>query len=117
MNGFYSTYFAKNLIFMSARFNEQQCRFLQQAFEIPYNRIFNFPPRYQIEGLEVKGQELDEDAIVHENQEMLVQLMLQRIEIEITERPVIVFQGLPDQKLLEGLEKICRDYSLPFENI
>jgi len=50
---------------------------------VPYDKIFKFEPRYQIEGYEVDGQELEEDTVVHENEDVLVQLMCRRVETEV----------------------------------
>ena len=52
---------------------------LNQAYEIPYSKMFEFKPRYQIEGVEVEGQESQEDAIVNEDEHKLVQLMSERV--------------------------------------
>ena len=91
MHGLYRAFKAKNLIFMSARFNPQQVRFLKQTYDIEENKVLNFKPRFQIEGSEKEGEELDYEAEMNENEDFLIQRMCERIETEIVERPVLIF--------------------------
>ena len=96
MNGACRAYQAEKIIFMSARFNDQQRRFLKQAFDVPIEKVLEFSPRNQIEMTENKGEELEHEAEVNDKEELLVEQMCERVEMEVAQRPVIIFQGAPN---------------------
>ena len=53
-----------------------------QAFNVPFDKIVEFKPRYQIEGSEVEGMELEHEAEVHENEDVLIGRMSERVDRE-----------------------------------
>jgi hypothetical protein len=45
---------------------------------------------------ENKGEELEHEAEVNDKEELLVEQMCERVETEVAQRPVIIFQGVPN---------------------
>ena len=117
MNGACRAFNATNIIFMSARFNDQQRRFLNKAFDVPFNKILEFKPRLQIDGSEAKGMELEHEAYVHKDEDFLIRQIRDRVEMETQQRCVIIFQGTQNQKLTDSMEKLCENYDIAFEDI
>lgn len=91
MNGACRAFNARKLIFMSARFNDQLKRFLTQAYNVPVKKIMEFKPRLQIEGIEELGMELEHEAEINEKEDLLIEQMYERVEMEAQERPIIIF--------------------------
>jgi siroheme synthase (precorrin-2 oxidase/ferrochelatase) len=117
MNGLYRAFRAKNVIFMSARFNEQHQRFLKEAYGVKDDQLIDFQTRSYIEEKDHKGEELDYEAEVNESQEYLVDRICERVDTESEERPVIIFEGVPDPELKRRLGELCKSLSIPFADI
>ena len=79
--------------------------------------MIHFPTRSYIEEKEHKGEELDYEAEVNESQEFLVDRICERVETEATERPVVIFEGVPVPELKQRLGELCKSLSIPFADI
>ena len=72
MSGACRAFLGEHIIFMSARFNDQQKRFLSDAYGIKNEKITAFKPRYELDGSADVNEALEHEAEVNESEEYLV---------------------------------------------